>query len=207
MLGDLESLFGGGHELVHHDAHLHDTFEEASYFQNAAEGLIQALTVGTGLSDLLHHTHSLTDTQSHDLNSQDFPVGDNSHQDHWHEVSDLGGQAHLHLLRHSEAHDSNGDGVSDAASKDLGVGAVGGSTHHAVSVDWHDASGHLHHSHGKDSDGDGWTDDVEQLAGTNPYDATSHPSLVEAHHFPEGSGENLPGTMDVTPSAAPWLPV
>lgn len=208
MHGELESLLGAGHEMVHHDNHLHDTFEEAYSWQNAAEGLTQALTVGVGLSDLLHHTHSLTDMHSHDLHSQDSQSSDNfPHQDNWHDVSDRDSQAHLHLLRHSEAHDSNGDGVSDAASRDLGIGAIGEGTHHVVSLDWHDANGHLHHSHGKDSDGDGWTDDLEQLAGTNPYDATSHPSLVEAHHFPTGTGENLPGTIDVTPSASPWLPV
>ena len=208
MHGDLESLFGGGHETVHHDTHQHDIFEEASHFQNMGEGLVQALAMGTGLSSLLHPTSSLTDMHSHDLHLQDSEASDNfTHQNYWHDVSDLGSQAHLHLLRHSEAHDSNGDGVSDAASKDMGIGSIGEGTHHIVSLDWHDTNGHLHHSHGKDSDGDGWPDDLEQLAGTNPYDAASHPSLVEAHHFPTGTDENLPGTIDVTPSASPWLPV
>lgn len=209
MLDNLD-LFSGGHEMVHHDSHLHEIGEGTFHFQDAADNLMQSLTARTEVADLLHHVHSLPDTHdlhSQNLHSNDFLESEHSSQGTWHDVGDPGDQAHLHLLRHSEAHDSNGDGVSDAASRDLGIGSVDGGAHQSVSLDWHDAGSHLHHSHSKDSDGDGWTDDVEQLAGTDPYNAASHPFLVEAHHFPAGSGENLPGTVDVTPSAAPWLPV
>ena len=209
MHGDLESFFGGGHEVVPHDTHQHDIFEEALFpVQSAAEGAMQVFSMGMGLAHLLHDTAHMTVTHLHGLHSHDAQTDtETSASQGWHEVNGVGNEPHLHLLRHSEAHDANGDGVSDAASRNLGINAVGGSTHQVVSLDWHDASGHLHHSHGKDSDGDGWTDDVERLAGTNPHDPNSHPSLVEAHHFPAGSGENLPGTIDVTPSAAPWYSV
>lgn len=112
--------------------------------------------------------------------------------------------AHLHLRQHSDAQDSNGDGVSDAASRDLGLDPYSVHGHHNFDVNWQDAGGHLHTNHGRDSDGDGWSDHLESAIGTDPHNSSNHPSLVEARHYPEGSDENLPGTYDATHANAPW---
>ena len=206
MHGDLESFFGGGHEIIHYDSHLHDPMEEAVFpVLGAAEGVMQVFSLGDNFAHLLHDTIPATDFHSHFLDHQDHQAGAyvNDYHD-WHDVGGVGHDVHLHILRHSEAQDSNSDGVSDAASRDLGIDPYNVHAHQPVVVDWHDTSGSLHHSSGKDSDGDGWSDDLERLAGTNPYDGASHPSLVEAHHYPAGSDENLPGTIDVVPAALPW---
>ena len=207
MHGDLDAFFGGGHETVHHDTHLQDAQDEAPFLvAGAADAAAQMFHFGANLTHIFHDTAHLSDAHHHEPDHQD------NHADHeaqdlrgWQEVGSAAHTPHLHLLRHSEAQDSNGDGLSDAASKDLGIDAYATGAHRPIRVDWHDAAGHLHHSHGKDSDG--WADDLERLSGTNPYSATSHPSLVEAHHFPAGSEENLPGTVDISPSSSPWLPL
>lgn len=204
MHGDIESFFGGGHEVVHHDAHLHDAADEAALVALSATVAAQAFNFGSNLPHLLHNTVHFHDT--HHGSDQDNHQNDLDTHDPrlWQDASGLDHDLHLHLLKHSEAHDSNGDGVSDAASKDMGIDPSS-EYHQAVSVTWRDAHGHLHNNQGKDSDGDGWSDDIERVMGTDLYDAGSHPTLVEAHHFPAGSDENLPGTIDVTPSSSPWL--
>lgn len=52
-------------------------------------------------------------------------------------------------------------------------------------------------SNALDSDLDGFSNAVEQALGTNRYDLTSHPAVVEAHHFPAGTQVNLPDTIDI----------
>lgn len=207
MHGIFDSLLGGGHDLVSHDTHLHDVVEETPLLAlGAAEGAMQIFHLGAHLTHALHDTTHLTDAHHPRHDSHAHTADHDTHNPRgWQDVGSAGSPPHLHLLRHSEAHDSNGDGISDAASKDLGLDPYAHNPHSSVHVDWHDASGHLHHSHGKDSDGDGWPDDIERMIGTDPHNAASHPSLVEAHHYPAGSDENLPGTMDVTPSTTLWI--
>jgi hypothetical protein len=208
MHGIFDSFMGGGHESVHHDTHLNDVFEEAPLSMAApTEATMQVFGFDT---HLIHPLHGILQPETHhsSIDHQDH-LADTDTFDHnvWHDVNTMGHEAHLHLVNHSQAQDSNGDGISDAVSNVLGVDSYAGGVHHTTNLDWQDASGHLHHSHGPDSDHDGWTNDLERLVGTDPNNPASHPSLVEAHHFPAGSDENLPGTIDVTPSSAPWYSV
>ena len=203
MHGDIETFFGEGHDLIHHDAHHLEDADETALLP--LDTVFQGFSSGTSLTDFqpwqnsvpyMHtpgfdHHEPHTDFDTHDLRE-------------WQDVGNTDNTVHLHLLRHSNAVDSNSDGISDAASTDLRIDPFSGDTPPNMNLDWRDASGQVHHDHSIDSDGDGWSDGLERLVGTNPYDAASHPSLVEAHHFPAGSDENLPGTIDVTPSSQLW---
>ena len=144
MHGDLESIFGGGHEFIHresihqelaqHDLHLHDVLEEATLFTlGATQAAMPALNLGAHLSHL-HDPASLKETHngynphnnSHDYDPQNYDPQSFDHQTDfsshgWQDVSLNGWQdvsdrhdPHLHLLQHSEAHDSNGDGIPPA---------------------------------------------------------------------------------------------
>lgn len=189
MHHDFDGMFGDSHDVGHHVSHLHDETDENQL----------------PTSDTTHNQFHLLDLHDYGTDQQSLGASTDAHHLHgWHDENYVNHSPHLHLERHSEAADSNGDGISDAVSKDLGLDPFDTNAHHTVDLGWHDSNGRLHHTNGRDSDHDGWPDDLERLAGTDSRDAASHPSLVEAHHFPAGSDENLPGTADVTPQFQPW---
>jgi hypothetical protein len=102
--------------------------------------------------------------------------------------------SHLHLVPESRAADTDGDGVSDATEVHLGTDPLDPSSQPVVGLGPYDRA---------DSDGDGFTDVAELRTGTDPMDPQSQPKLVQARHYPAGSDENLPGTLDVSINS--WL--
>jgi len=105
---------------------------------------------------------------------------------------------HAHIRQHSDAVDSDNDGFSDAFEIRYGTDPLDANSHPVVDSSWVDGH-HTPISDLRDSDHDGFSDSVEKLMGTDPYDAHSHPDVVLPYHMPEGSGHNLPYTLDVTP--------
>ena len=219
---DLGSIFGGHHGGDHHDtghdgADHHDTGHEGFEADEAHLLDVPLFASGAPLSsahavgqvghtaypvDALGH-HGTTDQSFHD--HRDHPVLDETPDLRpWHSADVVEYGPRLHMARHSEAIDSNHDGVSDAASRDLGLDPDAVHAHQPFQVDYVDRFGRAHHGGGRDSDGDGFADALERAVGTDPHDASSHPTIVEAHHFPAGSDENLPGTIDVVPSDQTW---
>ncbi len=203
MHGGIETFFGEGDDLIHHDAHhLEDAGETALL---PLDTLTQDFNFGASLTDFQPWQHSVPDMHTPGFDHHEPHTDFDTHDlREWQDVGNTNNTVHLHLLRHSNAVDSNSDGISDAASTDLRIDPFSGDTLPNIDLDWRDASGQVHHDHSVDSDGDGWSDGLECLVGTDPYNAASHPSLVEAHHFPAGSDENLSGTIDVTPSSQLW---
>lgn len=218
MSGDIHGIFGGddgtdysdlGHqELCHPDLGHYDT--EPHEPQGADVPLFAAGALPPSVHQVDSETHFAPHPLEHHGDSN-RPYDSPPDTQVYREVSDLRawndiGIAHhdLHILKHSDAEDSNNDGISDAASRDMGIDPDAVRAHHTLELDYVDRLGHLHHADGKDSDGDGYVDDLERLVGTDPYDAASHPSIVEAHHFPAGSDKNLPGTIDVVPLDHLW---
>ena len=97
------------------------------------------------------------------------------------------GQPHWHLTAEHNAVDTNANGLSDSVETQMGLDPTS---------DNGPASDILGLT-GIDSDLDGWPDDIEVSLGTDPTGPDDFPMLVESHHFPEGSEQNLSGTYDV----------
>jgi hypothetical protein len=212
---DLNGLFGGSggaehndpghHDLGHHDLEANDPHSSGLPLFD-----LDALSLSAHTFDYANHLgHHLDSHDHHDAAHHGGEAQESREYDtspdwrSWHDISGSS-ETRLHMLHHSEAQDSNHDGVSDAASGDLGIDPFAPHSHETFHMDYVDREGHIHRPGGRDSDGDGFTDDVERAMGTDPYDASSHPSIVEAHHFPAGSDDNLPGTLDVMPSDNIW---
>ncbi len=111
---------------------------------------------------------------------------------HHHPVID--GTDHAHMRPSSEAIDTDDDGISNAVELRLGTDPLDARNHPLI------GGGEGDHA---DADGDIFPDSVELAIGTDPMSGASHPIVVEAHHFPAGSEQNLPDTIDL--SVHSWL--